>query len=495
MTELLEIPTSEIKIDGNIGYNRKADDELVGSMRKYGVLSPLLAWRGEDGFHLIYGHRRLDAAKQIRLEYVPVVVIDAPDNAKRLALQAIENLTRQDMSPLEVAETYQALLFELEDEDAVAALVARPVHEVRMGRQVAEMVKDEPVREEVKSLDLTLMQSAALAEIKAADKPGSVHEGLYERLVSDITQRPDQVEHHISQAKTRLDRYQPLEEKRLKLLEAGYKQIDLSNTFCPQLETSQEEILTYLVDEDGERLTPDGHADCPGRAFTLQLYNNSIVMACADWKEYGHKHSLTANKASAESAERKAKAEKESKIRAQEALERESATAVRRKFLRERVFSTQPRRGWQQVITSFLLAGNNLPAPYDEKDIEFWRSLLGITAEDIEAWACHDENRASLFLLVSWAAASEKHLSNSYWWDLNYNGEQDRFKAYFEQLVEWGYRLSYVEQCVVDGKTDPEHFLREAEKKASEEVTKEDTEAKASEEDAGAEEASENEDF
>ncbi len=84
--------------------------ELAASIREHGVIQPLIVSRGPDPeeYTLIAGERRLEAAKLAGLERVPVLVRDASDQ-QRLELALIENLQREDLSPLETAEAYRHL--------------------------------------------------------------------------------------------------------------------------------------------------------------------------------------------------------------------------------------------------------------------------------------------------------------------------------------------------------------------------------------------------
>ncbi|MEZ4442546.1 MAG: ParB/RepB/Spo0J family partition protein [Polyangiaceae bacterium] len=88
--------------------------ELAATIASHGIIQPLVVRRlGEPGpkerFELIAGERRWRAAQKAGLKEVPIVVKDvSPETAFELAL--IENLQRQDLNPVEVAEAYQRLL-------------------------------------------------------------------------------------------------------------------------------------------------------------------------------------------------------------------------------------------------------------------------------------------------------------------------------------------------------------------------------------------------
>jgi len=86
-------------------------EELAESIREHGVLQPLVVTPASDGngYLLIAGERRLEAARLIGLETVPVVVRVA-DERQSLVLALVENLQREDLHPLESAEGYRQLV-------------------------------------------------------------------------------------------------------------------------------------------------------------------------------------------------------------------------------------------------------------------------------------------------------------------------------------------------------------------------------------------------
>ncbi len=84
-------------------------EELAASIREVGVLQPLVVRSTPGGFELIAGERRLRAAKEAGLDRVPVLIRQAGDN-ESMELALVENLQRENLSPLETAAAYQALM-------------------------------------------------------------------------------------------------------------------------------------------------------------------------------------------------------------------------------------------------------------------------------------------------------------------------------------------------------------------------------------------------
>ncbi len=91
-------------------------EELSRSIAEKGVLMPLLVRRldeaeGSNKYEIIAGERRWRAAQRAKLHEIPVIIKDLNDQ-ETLEIALIENLQRQDLSPLEEAEGYQRLMQE-----------------------------------------------------------------------------------------------------------------------------------------------------------------------------------------------------------------------------------------------------------------------------------------------------------------------------------------------------------------------------------------------
>ena len=109
----------ELPIDSivpNPRQPRKAFDnnslqDLAESMKRSGVLQPVVVRRDGQQFQIVVGERRWRAAKMAGLSHIPAVIRDATD-AETLELALVENLLREDLNPMEEAEAYQRLLTE-----------------------------------------------------------------------------------------------------------------------------------------------------------------------------------------------------------------------------------------------------------------------------------------------------------------------------------------------------------------------------------------------
>jgi len=90
----------------------EALDDLAQSIRAQGVIEPLVVRRRPaGGFEIIAGERRWRAAERAGLASVPVVVRDV-DDRQAMAMALIENIQREDLTPLEEARALKGLLAE-----------------------------------------------------------------------------------------------------------------------------------------------------------------------------------------------------------------------------------------------------------------------------------------------------------------------------------------------------------------------------------------------
>ena len=84
-------------------------EELVESVKRFGILQPLTARPRDNAHELVFGHRRLRAAKDAGLTTVPVIVKTMTDE-QVLEAQLVENVQRDDIHPLEESDAYRELV-------------------------------------------------------------------------------------------------------------------------------------------------------------------------------------------------------------------------------------------------------------------------------------------------------------------------------------------------------------------------------------------------
>jgi ParB family chromosome partitioning protein len=138
------------------GFDEEALASLVESIRAKGVLQPILVRRhpeAADVHEIIAGERRWRAAQRAQFHEVPVIVRDFSDR-DALEVALVENIQRQDLTPLEEAEGYQRLAQEFghTQEDLAHILGRSRSHVANMLRLLS---LPEPVKEMLQSGALT----------------------------------------------------------------------------------------------------------------------------------------------------------------------------------------------------------------------------------------------------------------------------------------------------------------------------------------------------
>lgn len=121
--------------------------ELAASIRESGIVQPILARRVGSRFQIIAGERRWRAAQRLGLATVPVTLRDVPDD-RLLELALVENIQRQELSPLEEAHAFQRLQqeFHLTQEEVARKVardrstVANTLRLLRLGREIRDLI-------------------------------------------------------------------------------------------------------------------------------------------------------------------------------------------------------------------------------------------------------------------------------------------------------------------------------------------------------------------
>ncbi|HYG84690.1 MAG TPA: ParB/RepB/Spo0J family partition protein [Azospirillum sp.] len=184
---------------GRYQPRRKFDEEaikgLVESVREKGVLQPLLVRRAPGGapnqFEIIAGERRWRAAQLAGVPEVPVVVRELEDR-EALEIALIENIQREDLTPLEEAEGFRRLMEEFDhtQEDLAKAVGKSRSHVANMMRLLG--LPDE-VKRMVDARELTAGHARALLSVEHPEAMARevVKRGLNVRQTEDLVRREE----------------------------------------------------------------------------------------------------------------------------------------------------------------------------------------------------------------------------------------------------------------------------------------------------------------
>lgn len=115
-TRLADVSVDDISpnpYQPRVHFDEDSLGDLTESIRQIGVLQPILVRQTDDGYELIAGERRWRAAQRAGLASVPAIV-RAADDLGSMEQALVENLHRQDLTPLEEAAAYNQLLEDFE---------------------------------------------------------------------------------------------------------------------------------------------------------------------------------------------------------------------------------------------------------------------------------------------------------------------------------------------------------------------------------------------
>jgi ParB family chromosome partitioning protein len=125
---LLQVETALIK-DNRLQPRQTYDvvkiEELAASIKEKGLLQPVVVRRVAEGYEVIAGERRLKAARKLGLDKIPVIIKDV-DDKEALVLALIENIQREELNPIEEAESFRRLVEEFSHtQEDVARMVSK----------------------------------------------------------------------------------------------------------------------------------------------------------------------------------------------------------------------------------------------------------------------------------------------------------------------------------------------------------------------------------
>ncbi len=110
-TALIELDLDQIQpnpLQPRMQFEPGKLQELAASIKENGVLQPIVVRASGGGYEIVVGERRWRAAQQVGLERIPAIVQHVSDE-KMLELALVENIQRDELSPIEEGQAYQLL--------------------------------------------------------------------------------------------------------------------------------------------------------------------------------------------------------------------------------------------------------------------------------------------------------------------------------------------------------------------------------------------------
>ncbi|WP_217376200.1 ParB/RepB/Spo0J family partition protein [Paenarthrobacter ureafaciens] len=432
--EMLDPAT--LTVDVNVRKDAALTADFIASIKEHGVMEPVIAHRKEDGtVHVLMGQRRTRAAVEAHRPEIPVMIIDSPEEAERIVTQVVENIQRAELTEADEADAYHQLSLI----GVSAASIAK-----RTGRKKA-------------TVEGALKAKASEAGTAALDRGWSIETALimaeFEQdeaatadLESVLMDEPDQLFHLAQQIRDDRAREAALTELIDGLKADGKTIVDYAGHYADE----ENLFVTAANRADGEPATDED----ANAAFvsTNYLGEHNVRLAIAGWKELGFtpKHERYDGGSNVQKGPmtEKQKAERKTLIANNKAAE--SATTVRREFVKTLLAKKQPPKGWQYFTAHALTHHPETASGYDGKVAA---EMVGAKSDESGRWGWNplrdhvavSTARPEFSLIALVCAGYEKTIAKDSW-----RSPSPTHRDYLNQLVTWGYTASETEQMIID---------------------------------------------
>ena len=410
---------------------------LADSIREVGVLQPLLVRPNGSRFDLIYGHRRLAAARIAEQTTVPAFFNLDADEGKDRVRRLVENLHREDLTPLDEATGYRELLdlgLVPGGQRGLAQMVGKSQSHVSKRLALLKLPAD--VQKTVDAGGISVTDAAELA--KLADDPERV-----KNAVQDAASWNGGLAGSVKRALKRMEDEKAQEKLAESLRAAGVTVLDEVRRYS-EVDGPCQLWRVGMSTEDHEGL----------RCHAVELLGGGRGTAplCLDPQAH-----LADQRKQQEEAEAKAKAEQEARAAAEQA-----AADARGTFARALVTKGSPDAGAGVLMAQLLLVSDS----WIRVQPEVVADVLGLSPDTfngkgasaaLEAYVAKGTRNAQRAVYATGVALGERAVAGY--------GGQDRYRGdvcpkaaclYLEHLVSRGYELTAHDETVLAAAAEDE---------------------------------------
>lgn len=144
LTKIVENPFQPRKI-----FDEEAIQELADSIREHGIIQPIVVRKKGKKYEIVVGERRTRAARLTDLTEIPAIVKEL-DEQQMMEIAILENLQREDLTPIEEAEAYNSLITQLSftQDDLAKRLgksrphIANHIRLLQLPEEIRQLVND-----------------------------------------------------------------------------------------------------------------------------------------------------------------------------------------------------------------------------------------------------------------------------------------------------------------------------------------------------------------
>ncbi|MDD7268150.1 MAG: ParB/RepB/Spo0J family partition protein [Lachnospiraceae bacterium] len=163
-------------------FDQDALEELADSIRRFGMIQPILVKKKDDYYEIIAGERRWRAAKIAGLKEIPVLV-RSYEAQEEMEISLIENIQRKNLNPIEEAAAYQRLLteFSLTQEEVAARM---SISRSAITNSLRLLKLDERVREIVERGEISAGHARSLVMLADGEEQYRIARWIIEKGLS-----------------------------------------------------------------------------------------------------------------------------------------------------------------------------------------------------------------------------------------------------------------------------------------------------------------------
>ncbi|MFD2443686.1 ParB/RepB/Spo0J family partition protein [Bacillus sp. CGMCC 1.16607] len=173
-------------------FQPEAIEELKNSIIEHGILQPIIVRKSIKGYEIVAGERRYRAAKEAKFSKVPAIVREFSEQ-QMMELAVLENLQREDLTPIEEAVAYYTLMDKL---DLTQEVLAKRLGKSRphIANHVRLLSLPQKIQDMISTGKITMGHGRTLLSLKQKDKMVALAEkvmkdGLNVRQLEQIIQQ------------------------------------------------------------------------------------------------------------------------------------------------------------------------------------------------------------------------------------------------------------------------------------------------------------------
>ena len=168
-------------------FDEQALNELALSIQEHGIFQPVILKKSVQGYEIVAGERRCRAAKIAELDEVPAIIVDFTDQ-QMMEIALLENIQREDLSPLEEAKAYQALIKEYDyNQTELAEIVGKKQSTIANKLRLLKLSDD--VQFSLNQKQITERHARAMLSLDEEKQQEVLREVLKKKLTVADTER------------------------------------------------------------------------------------------------------------------------------------------------------------------------------------------------------------------------------------------------------------------------------------------------------------------